>query len=109
MSKISGTTPNVVARTRMYLYGYSVAVHQQKWKHLEVIGTSAFSAGSDIRVTQSGRPTSIPRGGQVAEVGDVMCSNWLCVRRQASGVRLRYGSCVRTPPLVMHTVPRATG
>ncbi|GMN46041.1 hypothetical protein TIFTF001_015216 [Ficus carica] len=44
----------------------------------------AFSAGSSIRVTQSGRLPSVPGDTRVAEVGDVMYSSWLCVRRQAA-------------------------
>ncbi|GMN25053.1 hypothetical protein TIFTF001_000793 [Ficus carica] len=39
MPKISGTTPNVIARTKLVLYSCSASGHLRTEKHLEVIGT----------------------------------------------------------------------
>ena len=39
MPKTSGTTPNVIARTKLALHGCSVPGNLQKGKHLDVIGT----------------------------------------------------------------------
>ncbi|GMN59504.1 hypothetical protein TIFTF001_028599 [Ficus carica] len=66
MSKISGTTPNVIARTMLYLHDYSAAVHLQKEKHLKVIGTPvgclprALPSGPGVQMTWSGRLPSVP-------------------------------------------------
>ncbi|GMN31292.1 hypothetical protein TIFTF001_003192 [Ficus carica] len=79
MPKISGTTPDVVTRTKKYLHGHSATGHLQKEVPRSDGDTGGVSAtgtpmlrsvrelmskrrGSGVQVTQSGRLPSAPDG-----------------------------------------------
>ncbi|GMN65306.1 hypothetical protein TIFTF001_034374 [Ficus carica] len=110
MPKISSTTPNVIARTGVYLHDCSVAVHLQKEKHLEVIGTLASSADSGARATQSGRLPSVPDGQiglrRTVAIGPIDWCHVSLIRHGGHQVtdfmsNGRWsGCCVRQPSLV---------
>ncbi|GMN65314.1 hypothetical protein TIFTF001_034382 [Ficus carica] len=127
MPKISGTTPNVIARTGVYLHDCSAAVHQQKEKHLEVIGTPVGCLPRALRCLSIFRGLecasdwvpSVP-SGQIGlrHTGTIGPMDWCYVSlvrhggHQVTGFMSNgrcSGCCVRQPSLVTRKVPVAGG
>ncbi|GMN34123.1 hypothetical protein TIFTF001_004521 [Ficus carica] len=79
MPKISGTTPNVIARTKLVLHSCSTSGHLQKEKHLEVMGTPVGCLPRALQCL-SVAPVGVGGGswrcdmGQVVEVDNVICA-----------------------------------